>query len=214
MKTMKIEKKLLFAEKIREVNQLEVKSALMYQKEEDGSVRATGPLFVRGSMRLDDGDVQTFQEVLDMDVLAPAHKLSSEPFALHVKDYYADVVEDGIALAVNMNILGLKEEASEDYKEVSKSVPLPVIEPVLEEPYEEMTTKSEEVVEEAGVIVDEFEDLFEESDTTYTSYRMVVAKPEDSYASIAKRYDVSEEDLRSANRNKDVAGKSLIVLPF
>ncbi|MEG0274531.1 LysM peptidoglycan-binding domain-containing protein [Amedibacillus sp. YH-ame10] len=210
MKTMKIEKKLLFAEKIQEVNQLEVKSALMYQKEEDGSVRATGPLFVRGSMRLDDGDVQTFQEVLDMDVLAPAHKLSSEPFALHVKDYYADVVEDGITLAVNMNILGLKEEASEDYKEVSKSVPLPVIEPVIEEQDEEMVTQPEEV----GMVVDEFEDLFEESDTTYTSYRMVVAKPEDSYASIAKRYDVSEEDLRSANRNKDVVGKSLVVLPF
>ncbi|MEG0527833.1 LysM peptidoglycan-binding domain-containing protein [Amedibacillus sp. YH-ame6] len=210
MKTMKIEKKLLFAEKIQEVNQLEVKSALMYQKEEDGSVRATGPLFVRGSMRLDDGDVQTFQEVLDMDVLAPAYKLSSEPFALHVKDYYADVVEDGITLAVNMNILGLKEEASEDYKEVSKSVPLPVIEPVIEEQDEEMVTQPEEV----GMVVDEFEDLFEESDTTYTSYRMVVAKPEDSYASIAKRYDVSEEDLRSANRNKDVVGKSLVVLPF
>ena len=59
----------------------------------------------------------------------------------------------------------------------------------------------------------EFEDLFEDDETTYTSYRMVVARGNDSYGTIAQRYDVTEEALRCVNNNKDVTERTLIILP-
>ena len=50
-------------------------------------------------------------------------------------------------------------------------------------------------------------------DSTYTSYRMIVAKPNDTYASIANRYEVKEADLRACNHNKTIEAKTLVILP-
>ncbi|MEG2307246.1 MAG: hypothetical protein RSB94_07900, partial [Erysipelotrichaceae bacterium] len=38
--------------------------------------------------------------------------------------------------------------------------------------------------------------------------------PKDTYSSIAMRYEVNESDLRETNRNKEVQGKSLVILPY
>lgn len=67
--------------------------------------------------------------------------------------------------------------------------------------------------EEQDAAMSEFEDLFEDDETTYTSYRMVVARGNDSYGTIAQRYDVTEEALRCVNNNKDVTERTLIILP-
>jgi viroplasmin and RNaseH domain-containing protein len=76
--------------------------------------------------------------------------------------------------------------------------------------------EEEESQEDAAPITDtfdEFEDLFEDADTTYTSYRMIVAQEQDTYASIAKRYDVDEAALRSNNHDKEIHHKTLVILP-
>ena len=63
-----------------------------------------------------------------------------------------------------------------------------------------ITTPENEQPETEKTTVDEFEDLFEDADTTYTSYRMIVAKPNDTYASIANRYAVSYTHLKVSKR--------------
>lgn len=209
MKTMKIEKKLLFTDRIIGVDHLDVKAALTYQTEQDGSVRAVGPLFIKGNVHSEQ-DVQPFQEVLDLDVLAPAHKLGDSKFSLDVQDCFGEIDEDGVNLKIQMGIHGLIEEGNEVIDAKEHEVSQPVLQPI-QPSVEEM---KETAQEEQKTSVEEFEDLFEDSDTTYTSYRMIVAKPQDNYDSIAKRYDVSEEDLRMTNRNKDIEPKALIVLPF
>lgn len=229
MKTMKIEKKLLFDDKVSSVHQVSAEEKLQYQSEADGSIRAMGPLFIKGEMINEAGVLQPFQEVLDMDVLAPAYKLGDQPFQLQVKDVQYEVEDDGIALVIHMSIHGLKEDQEKVVtpmpqtlpQQFSQSVSQPVSTPlssssVKDDSVETAETPDDEsaAVEVTGNVVDDFEDLFEDADTTYTSYRMVVAQNQDTYGSIALRYDVEEEALRAVNRNKDVQPKTLIVLPF
>lgn len=211
MKTMKIEKKLLFTDRIIGVDHLDVKAALVYQMESDGSMRALGPLFIKGNVQ-SELNVQPFQEVLDLDVLAPAHKLDGSGFSLNVEDCYGEIDEDGVNLKIHMGIKGLVEEGNEVIDAKDHEVPS-IVSPVVNPTQENMEETPTQTLE-SETSMDEFEDLFEDADTTFTSYRMIVAKADDSYDSIANRYEVSEEDLKVANRNKEIVAKSLIVLPF
>lgn len=58
------------------------------------------------------------------------------------------------------------------------------------------------------------EELFEDKDNVITSYSFVVIKANDTYASIANRYQVEEEALRKANSDKELRVKNLLVLPY
>ncbi|MEG2685402.1 MAG: LysM peptidoglycan-binding domain-containing protein, partial [Erysipelotrichaceae bacterium] len=62
--------------------------------------------------------------------------------------------------------------------------------------------------------IDDFEDLFEDTNSVYTSYKLVVAKQDDSYETIASRYNINIEDLKSMNHNKVITPKMLVLLPF
>ena len=42
--------------------------------------RAIGPLFIKGQYEGMDGSIQNFQEVLDMDIMAPSEKLGNGEF--------------------------------------------------------------------------------------------------------------------------------------
>lgn len=224
MKTMKIEKQLLFTDRIKEVVKLELNEALSYRHESEG-IRAIGPLFIRGEYQTEENEKQEFQEVLDMDVLAPNHKLSQDKFFLEIKEFTGKPDGDGIKLNIDVMIHGLKEDgqaeviSTKEYEETAapliKAMEMhtaPNLDTLSDPKSEE---KEEEVqLKEEGTTVSEFEDLFEDSGTTYTSYRMIVAQSNDSYDSIANRYDVSVEDLRATNRNKDVVSKTLLILPF
>ncbi|MCH4284497.1 MULTISPECIES: stage VI sporulation protein D [Bacillota] len=250
MKTMKIEKQLLFADSVKQVMKLQVRDGLQYQMEEDGK-RAIGPLFIKGQYEGMDGSIQNFQEVLDMDIMAPSEKLGNGEFFIQIEDYEGIPENDSIHLYITMRIHGLKEDQKDVQGEVSKKdinshqetnanviLQQPVVpkqpeieeikpEPTAIEPVEEAVSKTEtmedkeiaeeeESQEDAAPITDtfdEFEDLFEDADTTYTSYRMIVAQEQDTYASIAKRYDVDEAALRSNNHDKEIHHKTLVILP-
>lgn len=222
MRTMKIEKHLVFADEIANVHHLQVSEGLSYQSERDG-IRAIGPLYIKGEYETKDGDKQPFEEVLEMDVLAPNEKLGEDSFALRIEEFEASPREGGIDVTIYLSIHGLKEAPSKD-KEAQAPINVPIREAkptyVQETPIPEVKEvqeqkKNDELVdEEPTVELEGFEDLFEDANTTYTSYRMVVAKAQDSYGSIAQRYDVKEDALREANHNKDIQPKTLVILPF
>lgn len=242
MKKMKIEKQLLFADRVKEVTQLQVRDGLSYHREQEG-IRAIGPLYIEGVYVNEEGEKQQFQETLEMDVLAPSHKLSGDDFHLSVDTFEAKPSEDGITTVIMMEIQGLVEDGGEQQKREETRVP--VQEPIpqeIEMPKEEEAVTAvpvpipqpqhsvsaiEQIPAPAVVVEDgeeqpvehqeddaaELEDLFEDDGTTYTSYRMIVARANDTYATIAQRYEVSEPDLMRANHDKEISEKSLIILP-
>ena len=238
MKTMKIEKELQFADQVKEPRSLQVRESLEYQKEAEG-IRAVGPLRVQGSYVNDEGELQEYEEVLDMDVLAPNHKLSQERFYLDIQEYQSVPANGGLNLTILMGIHGLQEQgapaqqksAAQEAVQPEYTAPEPQITPAHPMP-QDNTLHALEQLSAAGVqdnedtaeeeaasqeldttAMSEFEDLFEDDETTYTSYRMVVARGNDSYATIAQRYDVKEDALRMANNNKEVNERTLVILP-
>lgn len=239
MKTMKIEKKLQFADQVKEPRSLQVRESLEYHKEAEG-IRAVGPLRVQGSYVNDEGELQEYEEVLDMDVLAPNHKLSQERFYLDIQEYQSVPANGGLNLTILMGIHGLQEqpapvqqtvvEQEQDnvQPEFSASRQTAPAQPEMQDntlhtleqlsaagPQEnEAVAQEEETPQESDTTaMSEFEDLFEDDETTYTSYRMVVARGNDSYGTIAQRYDVKEDALRLANNNKEVNERTLVILP-
>lgn len=219
MKTMKIEKHLLFANVIQAVKQLEVKDGLTYQHEMEG-IRAIGPLYIQGEYVTSEGKQESFQEVLDMDVLAPNAKLTQEPFYLKVEEYQGVVDHEGVCVYITLSIYGIGDNANTEVIQAPVDVPEPMIEqPVQQsEGYKEETvmaveSDTEDEIKQQNIDDAEFEDLFEDADTTYTSYRMVVARGNDTYDSIAQRYQVEVSQLRDMNHNKDVYAKTLVILP-
>lgn len=231
MKKMKIEKQLIFADQVQQVNTLKVSEHLNYRHEEDG-IRAMGPLYIEGEYTGSDG-IEKFREALEMDVLAPNHKLSDEPFSLMIEDYQAKANQDTIQVSITLAIQGLNDDKKEAAAPIAEEVPMPnkvqkemkQAEPVTAPqdsvlPQEVMQSESEAVQSEdtqqesTDTVVDDFNDLFADSESTYTSYRIIVAKPNDTYASIADRCEVDEQQLRDTNKNKEISAKTPVILPF
>lgn len=226
MKKMKIEKQLIFADHVKRLLSLQVQEDLHYRQEEDG-IRAIGPLYIKGEYEGDDG-IESFQETLEMDVLAPNDKLASDDFRLSIADYHGKEQDDSIQVMVSLNIHGLIEDGSST-QTARQTPPQSSIQPrsitetaITQERVEEDTastlheeeTNQEEANQDETPMIDSFDDLFADAQSTYTSYRIIVAKPNDTYTAIANRYEVDEEKLRETNHNKEVLAKTLVILPF
>lgn len=216
---MKIEKQLLFTDIVNSLLKLQVNDGLSYRQESDG-IRAVGPLNIRGVYVNENGEQQSFQEVLEMDVLAPNHKLSKEPFSLEILESKGFPNKDGLQIILMLAIHGLNEDGESVVSQDSVAednffdrIPAPT--PTVEEAEDVIDDEVELIANDnEQTNIGEFEDLFEDAGTTYTSYRIVVAKQNDTYDSIAKRYEVDENALRTTNNNKDVLEKTLVILPF
>lgn len=59
-----------------------------------------------------------------------------------------------------------------------------------------------------------FYDLFENDEDTYVCSVMAVVKEDDTYASIAREYQVSEAYLREYNQHKPLSEKMLVRIPL
>lgn len=99
MKTMKIEKELSLAHAVKELQRISVREGLQYKKEEDG-IRAIGPLYVLGSYLDMQDRTQTIREMIDMDVFAPAQKLSQEDFVITIGEVIPQARQQQLALSM------------------------------------------------------------------------------------------------------------------
>lgn len=227
MKTMRIEKNLRLHENVDDVLNIYVSEGLKYNREEDG-IRATGPVYIKGQY-MSGNESKPYQDVLEMDVLAPQEKLSNEKFELNVSDYEATPSGDQIKVQIVFEISGLIDpDAVEEPIEVKEEVisadnyeedpeEKVVISPEYKEVYEDIEEQVEAKAEQSNSIgdtMDNLEDLFEDAGNVYTSYRIIVAKGNDTYHSISQRYEVEESDLRDTNKNKEVQAKTLVILPY
>jgi len=240
MKKMKIEKQLIFADQVKRIVSLQVQENLTYRHEAEG-IRAIGPLYIKGEYEGSEG-LEKFQETLEMDVLAPNDKLGTDAFRLDIADYHAKEQDDSIQVMITLNIQGLKEDqantkANTTNKEERQTQEMDAVYtdqitekeeqrfandaataqpeiPAVTEINAESDDMAVETAQENTALTDDFEDLFKDAESTYTSYRIVVARRNDTYAAIAQRYDVDETALRDTNKNKEILPKTLVILPF
>ena len=105
---------------------------------------------------------------------------------------------------IELQISGIKEEQEEEHA----AMDMPQAQE--EEPEERALVQEDE---EADVLSDTFEDLFEDDATPYTTCRLAVARAQDTYASIAARYHVDEAALRACNHERALQEKTLVLLP-
>ena len=190
MKTMNIEKQLQMDREVSSIEKLTVSEGLQYKKEEDG-IRAIGPLYLIGSYSDAEGSPVMIRELIDMDVFAPAEKLSEEEFHIDIGEVHAQPQGHQIDVVIELQISGIKEEQEEGHA----AMDMP------------------QAQEEADVLSDTFEDLFEDDATPYTTCRLAVARAQDTYASIAARYHVDEAALRACNHERALQEKTLVLLP-
>ena len=199
MKTMSIEKQLQIDREVSSIEKLTVSEGLQYKKEEDG-IRAIGPLYLIGSYSDAEGSPVMIRELIDMDVFAPAEKLSEEEFHIDIGEVQAQPQGHQIDVVIELQISGIKEEQEEGH--AAQAVP----QAQEEEPEDRAFVQEDE---EADVLSDTFED----DATPYTTCRLAVARAQDTYASIAARYHVDEAALRACNHERALQEKTLVLLP-
>ncbi|MEG0823319.1 MAG: LysM peptidoglycan-binding domain-containing protein [Erysipelotrichaceae bacterium] len=205
MKKMQIEKYIQFDDVVDEIISINLSEDFSYSEEPIG-LKATGPLYIKGSYLSNEQTID-FEETLQLDVLAPNEKLNGDNFKLEIDDYESEI-DDGIHLTITLNIYGIKEDKLVKPVEIPKEIEQQTLTPqtMIEQPNIEQPTDIAEI--------DDFEDLFEDTNSVYTSYKLVVAKQDDSYETIASRYNINIEDLKSMNHNKVITPKMLVLLPF
>lgn len=198
MKEMNVEKKILKGLLVDEVLEVKAKANLEYQRETLG-IRAVGPIIISGSF-LTNESIKQFEEMLEMDILAPKAKLNGDEFKIEIKDI-CGLADDGIMLYLDLEIYGIGE-SREIYEELA--IPVEV---------DDIMEKVQCINDDELVEIDQIEDLFEDANNVYTSCRLIVAKVNDSYEAIALRYGVDLQALVFTNKNKQIEPKMLIMLP-
>ena len=196
MKTMIIEKQLLLEHTINEIQRVTIQEGLQYKNETDG-IRAIGPLYVLGSYLDEQGHIQTIKEMIDMDVFAPSKKLNDDDFYIQIGNVGSNGNANELRLEIELLIHGIKDEVVEHDVQEAKAL-------IDEGPTEQTDAYS--------LLDDCFDDLFEE-ETSYTTCRLIVAKMNDTYASIAQRYQVDEKRLQACNDHREIKEKTLVRLP-
>lgn len=215
MKTIDIEKVLDLQGAI-DLLPITMKDSFSYQQEDNG-IRCVGPFFIKGRYTTLN-EVKDFQDVFEFDVFAANEKLDGEEFKIVYNDYDYSLT-DGVTLTLHFTVYGIRDDREENVFEAAAPEEIIPIQP-LSSTEEKKEDAIDEVVDEAtkeddkAIDLSMMEELFEEKDNVITSYSFVVVKRNDSYESIASRYGVDIEALRSVNANKEIHEKSLVVLPY
>lgn len=211
MKEMNIEKRILKGQQVDEVIEVSANANLTYKKDSSG-IHTMGPIRVQGAFMAND-ELKHFEETLEMDILAPLSKLSGEPFEIKVTDV-TGIADDGIMLYIDLMIDGLRDGTKEEV--APKPIPEEVVPVKNEQSTSNKKDKTEDVEGNQRVWEPEIEcieDLFDDANNVYTSCRLIVAKEQDTYESIAARYGVNADELMKVNKNKLIEAKVLIMLP-
>lgn len=244
MKKMKIEKQLIFADNVKKVATLQVHEGLTYKHDDEGiramgplyikgqyegnegieEFQETLEMDILAPQEKLNGE-NFYLEVADYQGIAVSEGIQiCVTLNIHgIKDGSKTMIDDT-----------KQKDDVDECKQASlvtpiESIPTPLPKKVIsqsnttieekknrvdsvERVSKEQDEQSEDV--EVSTPVDDFEDLFADAESTYTSYRIIVAKPNDSYEAISQRYEVDEIALRNTNKNKDVVAKTLVILPF
>ena len=196
------EKEIDLLHQLKELVSLTVDESIDY-KIEDHGVRAVGSLAIKGEYISQ--EKRHFLENVELDVYADDQKIiDRQDFHLKVEDFHYDIIDGNLKIKIEVGVYGV-EEGENRYIQLDED-PIDEIEKLSRDV--ETQTINEQVVAEAPEEIQDVEKLQEkiyetkekeekvDDDEDLGVYYLYVVLPNDTYASIARQYQVDEKMIR------------------
>lgn len=214
------EKEIDILHQLKELVSLTVDESIDY-KIEDHGVRAVGSLAIKGEYISQ--EKRHFLENVELDVYADDQKIiDRQDFHLKVEDFHYDIIDGNLKIKIEVGVYGV-EEGENRYIQLDED-PIDEIEKLSRDV--ETQTINEQVVAEAPEEIHDVEKLQEkiyetkekeekvDDDEDLGVYYLYVVLPNDTYASIARQYQVDEKMIRDYNQDLNLDAGQILIIPY
>ena len=214
------EKEIDLLHQLKELVSLTVDESIDY-KIEDHGVRAVGSLAIKGEYISQ--EKRHFLENVELDVYADDQKIiDRQDFHLKVEDFHYDIIDGNLKIKFEVGVYGV-EEGENRYIQLDED-PIDEIEKLSRDV--ETHTINEQVVAEAPEEIHDVEKLQEkiyetkekeekvDDDEDLGVYYLYVVLPNDTYASIARQYQVDEKMIRDYNQDLNLDAGQILIIPY
>ena len=214
------EKEIDLLHQLKELVSLTVDESIDY-KIEDHGVRAVGSLAIKGEYISQ--EKRHFLENVELDVYADDQKIiDHQDFHLKVEDFHYDIIDGNLKIQIEVGVYGV-EEGENRYIQLDED-PIDEIEKLSRDV--ETQTINEQVVAEAPEEIHDVEKLQEkiyetkekeekvDDDEDLGVYYLYVVLPNDTYASIARQYQVDEKMIRDYNQDLNLDAGQILIIPY
>ena len=214
------EKEIDLLHQLKELVSLTVDESIDY-KIEDHGVRAVGSLAIKGEYISQ--EKRHFLENVELDVYADDQKIiDRQDFHLKVEDFHYDIIDGNLKIKSEVGVYGV-EEGENRYIQLDED-PIDEIEKLSRDV--ETQTINEQVVAEAPEEIHDVEKLQEkiyetkekeekvDDDEDLGVYYLYVVLPNDTYASIARQYQVDEKMIRDYNQDLNLDAGQILIIPY
>lgn len=214
------EKEIDLSHQLKELVSLTVDESIDY-KIEDHGVRAVGSLAIKGEYISQ--EKRHFLENVELDVYADDQKIiDRQDFHLKVEDFHYDIIDGNLKIKIEVGVYGV-EEGENRYIQLDED-PIDEIEKLSRDV--ETQTINEQVVAEAPEEIQDVEKLQEkiyetkekeekvDDDEDIGVYYLYVVLPNDTYASIARQYQVDEKMIRDYNQDLNLDAGQILIIPY
>lgn len=214
------EKEIDLLHQLKELVSLTVDESIDY-KIEDHGVRAVGSLAIKGEYISQ--EKRHFLENVELDVYADDQKIiDRQDFHLKVEDFHYDIIDGNLKIKIEVGVYGV-EEGENRYIQLDED-PIDEIEKLSRDV--ETQTINEQVVAEAPEEIQDVEKLQEkiyetkekeekvDDDEDLGVYYLYVILPNDTYASIARQYQVDEKMIRDYNQDLNLDAGQILIIPY
>ena len=214
------EKEIDLLHQLKELVSLTVDESIDY-KIEDHGVRAVGSFAIKGEYISQ--EKRHFLENVELDVYADDQKIiDRQDFHLKVEDFHYDIIDGNLKIKIEVGVYGV-EEGENRYIQLDED-PIDEIEKLSRDV--ETQTINEQVVAEAPEEIHDVEKLQEkiyetkekeekvDDDEDLGVYYLYVVLPNDTYASIARQYQVDEKMIRDYNQDLNLDAGQILIIPY
>lgn len=214
------EKEIDLLHQLKELVSLTVDESIDY-KIEDHGVRAVGSLAIKGEYISQ--EKRHFLENVELDVYADDQKIiDRQDFHLKVEDFHYDIIDGNLKIKIEVGVYGV-EEGENRYIQLDED-PIDEIEKLSRDV--ETQTINEQVVAEAPEEIQDVEKLQEkiyetkekeekvDDDEDLGVYYLYVVLSNDTYASIARQYQVDEKMIRDYNQDLNLDAGQILIIPY
>lgn len=214
------EKEIDLLHQLKELVSLTVDESIDY-KIGDHGVRAVGSLAIKGEYISQ--EKRHFLENVELDVYADDQKIiDRQDFHLKVEDFHYDIIDGNLKIKIEVGVYGV-EEGENRYIQLDED-PIDEIEKLSRDV--ETQTINEQVVAEAPEEIHDVEKLQEkiyetkekeekvDDDEDLGVYYLYVVLPNDTYASIARQYQVDEKMIRDYNQDLNLDAGQILIIPY
>lgn len=214
------EKEIDLLHQLKELVSLTVDESIDYKIEDQG-VRAVGSLAIKGEYISQ--EKRHFLENVELDVYADDQKIiDRQDFHLKVEDFHYDIIDGNLKIKIEVGVYGV-EEGENRYIQLDED-PIDEIEKLSRDV--ETQTINEQVVAEAPEEIHDVEKLQEkiyetkekeekvDDDEDLGVYYLYVVLPNDTYASIARQYQVDEKMIRDYNQDLNLDAGQILIIPY